>query len=292
MCFRCGDPNHLIGECPKPSKDKNQRAFVGGSWSDSGEEDDEKVKDEMCHVAQASSEPLIIQQDHNLKLKSNELMMEQRNELSKAMQSMFEEYRQREQAANLRSQDSLIMGNEDLSTIPKKESDEVIKSSVKDLVLIPSESEDTSGSHSECILSSCDDFSPINIFEEKSMTFPNPLFNSNDDFTSSDDESLSDEDILKDNAKIYSNPLFEFDDEYISSDDEYFDPRGDFEDIDAFLDINTSTDVKDGYHDSEGDIIYLESLLTNETIPSLLSKDCVDFDDSRAHGFVLRSIEL
>ncbi|GJW43773.1 zinc finger, CCHC-type containing protein [Tanacetum coccineum] len=26
-CFRCGDPNHLIGECPKPSKDKNQRAF-------------------------------------------------------------------------------------------------------------------------------------------------------------------------------------------------------------------------------------------------------------------------
>nr|GEW31523.1 zf-CCHC domain-containing protein/UBN2 domain-containing protein [Tanacetum cinerariifolium] len=26
--FRCGDPNHLIGECPKPPKDKNQRAFV------------------------------------------------------------------------------------------------------------------------------------------------------------------------------------------------------------------------------------------------------------------------
>ncbi|GJX80347.1 retrovirus-related pol polyprotein from transposon TNT 1-94 [Tanacetum coccineum] len=24
-CFRCGDPNHLIGECPKPPKDKNQR---------------------------------------------------------------------------------------------------------------------------------------------------------------------------------------------------------------------------------------------------------------------------
>nr|GEU29051.1 RNA-directed DNA polymerase, eukaryota, reverse transcriptase zinc-binding domain protein [Tanacetum cinerariifolium] len=41
-CFRCGDPNHLIGECPKPPKDKNQRALVGGSWSDSGEEDDEK----------------------------------------------------------------------------------------------------------------------------------------------------------------------------------------------------------------------------------------------------------
>ncbi|GJZ02097.1 hypothetical protein Tco_0520058 [Tanacetum coccineum] len=52
----CGDPNHLIGECPKPPKDKNQRAFVRGSWSDSGEEDDEKVKDKTCLVAQASSE--------------------------------------------------------------------------------------------------------------------------------------------------------------------------------------------------------------------------------------------
>ncbi|GKC29383.1 zf-CCHC domain-containing protein [Tanacetum coccineum] len=36
-CFRCGYPNHLIGECPKPPKNKNQRAFVGGSWTDSGE---------------------------------------------------------------------------------------------------------------------------------------------------------------------------------------------------------------------------------------------------------------
>nr|GFA64991.1 zf-CCHC domain-containing protein/UBN2 domain-containing protein [Tanacetum cinerariifolium] len=55
-CFRRGDPNHLIGEFPKPPKEKNQRAFVGGSWSDSGEEDDEKVKNETCLVAQVSSE--------------------------------------------------------------------------------------------------------------------------------------------------------------------------------------------------------------------------------------------
>ncbi|GJY75192.1 retrovirus-related pol polyprotein from transposon TNT 1-94 [Tanacetum coccineum] len=55
-CFRCGDPNHLVRECPKPPKDKNQRAFIRGSWSDSGEEDDENVKDETCLVAQASSE--------------------------------------------------------------------------------------------------------------------------------------------------------------------------------------------------------------------------------------------
>ncbi|GKA27808.1 hypothetical protein Tco_0713976 [Tanacetum coccineum] len=115
-------------------------------------------------------------------------------------------------------EDSLIMGNEELSTIPEKESDEFIKSSVEDLVPIPSESEDTSESDSDCDLPSCDDFSPINVYEEKSVTFSNPLFDSNDDFTSSDDESLSDEDVPEDNVKIYSNPLFEFDDEYISSD--------------------------------------------------------------------------
>nr|GEY40905.1 hypothetical protein [Tanacetum cinerariifolium] len=35
--------------------DKNQRAFAGGSWSDSSEEDDEKVKNETCIVTQALS---------------------------------------------------------------------------------------------------------------------------------------------------------------------------------------------------------------------------------------------
>ncbi|GJU97894.1 reverse transcriptase domain-containing protein [Tanacetum coccineum] len=55
-CFRCGDPNHLIGECSKPPRDKNQRAFVGGSWSDSGEENDEKIQDETCLVAQVPNE--------------------------------------------------------------------------------------------------------------------------------------------------------------------------------------------------------------------------------------------
>nr|GEY23882.1 hypothetical protein [Tanacetum cinerariifolium] len=110
------------------------------------------------------------------------------------------------------------MGDEELNTILKKELDEVIKSSVEDLVPIPSESEDISGSDSECDLPSCDDFSPINVLEGKSMTFSNPLFDSNDDFIFSDDESQSDEDVSKENFKIYSSHLFKFDDEYISSD--------------------------------------------------------------------------
>ncbi|GJX95751.1 retrovirus-related pol polyprotein from transposon TNT 1-94 [Tanacetum coccineum] len=31
ICFICGDPNHLIVECSKPPKDKNQKDFVGAS---------------------------------------------------------------------------------------------------------------------------------------------------------------------------------------------------------------------------------------------------------------------
>nr|GEX20555.1 hypothetical protein [Tanacetum cinerariifolium] len=46
--------------------------------------------------------------------------------------------------------DSLIMGDEHLDTIPKNKSDEFIKSSVKNLVLNPSESEDLSDIEREC----------------------------------------------------------------------------------------------------------------------------------------------
>ncbi|GKC92714.1 hypothetical protein Tco_1158156, partial [Tanacetum coccineum] len=48
--------DHLIKECPKPPRSKNQRFFVEGTWSDSGEDEEEKTKDETCLVAQASNE--------------------------------------------------------------------------------------------------------------------------------------------------------------------------------------------------------------------------------------------
>nr|GEW42828.1 hypothetical protein [Tanacetum cinerariifolium] len=93
--------------------------------------------------------------------------------------------------------DSLIMRDDHLDTILEKESKEFIKSSVENLVLNPSESEDKR----ECDVPACDDFT----------TFFNLLFDTNDDFSFSDNELFCDEDISK---EIYSNPLF--DEEIIS----------------------------------------------------------------------------
>ncbi|GJY70058.1 zf-CCHC domain-containing protein [Tanacetum coccineum] len=53
-CFKCGDPNHFISDCPKHSYN-DQNAFVGGCWSDSDEDDDSK-KDEICLMAHDSNE--------------------------------------------------------------------------------------------------------------------------------------------------------------------------------------------------------------------------------------------
>nr|GEY17704.1 hypothetical protein [Tanacetum cinerariifolium] len=84
--------------------------------------------------------------------------------------------------------DSLSMGDEHLDTILATESDEVIKSSVKDLVPIPSESEGI----------------PDTMCDVQLVNNPTPLetkdhfkivINSNDDYSSSDDDSLSYENI-------------------------------------------------------------------------------------------------
>nr|GEZ73906.1 hypothetical protein [Tanacetum cinerariifolium] len=86
--------------------------------------------------------------------------------------------------------DSLIMEDEHLDTILTTESDELIKSSVENLVPNPSESEGENG----CDMPVC------------FTTFSNVLFDSEYEFDSVDDQSLSDEDFSE---EIFSNPLFE-----------------------------------------------------------------------------------
>ncbi|GKE43808.1 hypothetical protein Tco_1471092, partial [Tanacetum coccineum] len=162
---------------------------------------------------------------------------------------------------------SLSIGDEHLDTIPAIESDEVIKSSGQNLVPIPSEFEDFSNIESECDVPVCDD----------SMTFSNPLFDSDDDFSSSDDESFSDEDgdihlverLFYDNSSPRPpeelNSTESFPPSHIPVEDS--DPF--MEEIDLFLasDESIPSGIDSDYSDSEGDNLFLERLLHDDPTP-------------------------
>nr|GEX74081.1 hypothetical protein [Tanacetum cinerariifolium] len=128
--------------------------------------------------------------------------------------------------------DFLIMGNEELSTKPKKETDEVIKSSVEDLVPILK-----------------------------------PSFEFDDEYISSGVNTLFDEVLedIKSKAFYDSNldePAFLVTPLFDSNEDECFDPEGNVDEINAF---DIPSDFKDGYYDLEGDVLYLESLLSDDS---------------------------
>ncbi|GJW38452.1 hypothetical protein Tco_0064297 [Tanacetum coccineum] len=188
--------------------------------------------------------------------------------------------------------DSLIMEDEHLDTIPVTESANTIKSSVDDLVPTPSESADLSDGESECDVPINDDSS-----ESHFTTFSNPLFDSNDDF-SSDDESLSEEEIQKDEFKYFSNPLYDLDDEIITN--EKFLPNQ--KDLDVVIPIppgidercfNAESDLLESLQNREIpiDSTKIDSILDEFSLPRppeipSFSQDVMDlvFDDSIPPG--------
>ncbi|GKA37692.1 hypothetical protein Tco_0724257 [Tanacetum coccineum] len=106
------------------------------------------------------------------------------------------------------------------------------KQEVKNIV---EQSEVTSDNESECDV-------PVNDESSKNfMTFSNPLFDSNEDFTFSNDDSLFDEDVPMENFKIYSNPLFD-NEEIISTkiDPHYFNAESNL--IESLLNRDTLID--------------------------------------------------
>ncbi|GKA69169.1 hypothetical protein Tco_0775233 [Tanacetum coccineum] len=201
--------------------------------------------------------------------------------------------------------DSLIMGDEHLSTIPDTKSDKVIKSSVENLVPIPSES--GAISDGECDLPICDSSPKSNL-----VTHSNPLFDSNDNFTSSDDESFSKEDVTMEEFKICSNPLFDFDeanpifDEVLENNSSPRPPKelncensiesfslspipvedSDFlmKEIDVFLasDGSMPPGIDSDGSNSEGDNLFIERLLYDDPIP-LPEYDHFHFNNEPTH---------
>ncbi|GJU44442.1 hypothetical protein Tco_1201708 [Tanacetum coccineum] len=136
------------------------------------------------------------------------------------------------------------MGEEHLDTIP----------SVENLVPILRESEGLSDNESECDMPVCDVSSPI------FTVFSNPLFVSNDNF-SSDDESVSEEEIQKDEFNSFSNPLYDIDDEIITNESNLLSKK----DLDEIILIPPGID--EPCFNAESDL--LESLLNRDS-PSLL----------------------
>ncbi|GJR27475.1 hypothetical protein Tco_1103707, partial [Tanacetum coccineum] len=85
--------------------------------------------------------------------------------------------------------------------------------------------------------------------------------------------------VHEENFQVYSNPLFEFDDNFTSSnenplfnemdEDVCSDPEDDIDEINAFLVMEVSSNFEEGYFDSEGDVTFLENLLSDDTTHNL-----------------------
>nr|GFB12421.1 hypothetical protein [Tanacetum cinerariifolium] len=103
--------------------------------------------------------------------------------------------------------DSLSMGDEHLDTISAKKSDEVIKSSVEDLVPIPSKFEGIPDTMCDVHL----DNNPTPLEAKNNFE---TVINSKDDISSSDDDSLHEENIEYEETNTFHNSLPEFEDFY------------------------------------------------------------------------------
>ncbi|GJR22304.1 hypothetical protein Tco_0970831 [Tanacetum coccineum] len=147
-------------------------------------------------------------------------------------------------------EDSLSLGDEHLNTIPEKESDKFIKSSIEDHVPIPIDKNLFPKKLNE---DECFDPGVDFVLEEIEACLTSDFIPSgidNDNFDQEGDILLL-EKLLNDNP---SSPL---------------PPKElNFEEL-KVIKSNVSTDFEDDYYDSEGDIIYLENLLIKDTILNL-----------------------
>ncbi|GKE81549.1 reverse transcriptase domain-containing protein [Tanacetum coccineum] len=218
---------------------------------------------------------------------------------------------------SIEPKDSLIMGDEHLSTF-----------STEEIVPILKEYEDISRSDSKNVLPLCDDFSSFNVPRDDFVTFSNPLFEFDVNFKnplfdevledikckdfypnldestflvtpltdSNKDECLTPEDdieiLLHHDPSIplksvdsilegfIEDPPFEENDDWeckTNDEAECFNPGGDNDEIDAFLAIEVPTYIE-GYYDSEGDVTYLESLLSEDTTHNLSSEVFFEYE--------------
>ncbi|GJS19305.1 hypothetical protein Tco_0447937 [Tanacetum coccineum] len=189
ICFDCGDLLHGLNclECDLTRKilEKAFQKFQNTS----------KSSNDNSNVVNAPREPFVVKQDPSVNSSQKSPLIDQKccYECGDSLDGIFCQqctYDDDDYTIAItpvlptkEPVNSLSMGDEHLDTIPATESDEVIKSSVENLVPIPSEPEGIPDS--VCDVPLCNNPTPLEAFKEHSET----IIDSNNDYSSSDDDS-------------------------------------------------------------------------------------------------------
>ncbi|GJR55016.1 reverse transcriptase domain-containing protein [Tanacetum coccineum] len=101
----------------------------------------------------------------------------------------------------------------------------------------------------------------------------NPLFNKMDENVENKNSNVSDEPVL------LNTPLTD----KVKS----FAPEDDIDEIDAFLAMEVPSNFEEGYFDSEGDVIFLENLLSDDTTHKLAPQGFPIMNQNKMNPFII-----
>ncbi|GKE14224.1 reverse transcriptase domain-containing protein, partial [Tanacetum coccineum] len=110
------------------------------------------------------------------------------------------------------------------------------------------------------------------VHEENFQVYSNPLFEFDDNFKSSNINPLfneMDEDVENENSNVSNSDEPVLLNTPLTDKVECFAPEDEIDEIDTFLAMKVSSNFKECYFDSEGDVIFLENLLSDDTTHNL-----------------------
>ncbi|GKE97417.1 hypothetical protein Tco_0020768, partial [Tanacetum coccineum] len=110
------------------------------------------------------------------------------------------------------------------------------------------------------------------VHEENFQVYSNPFFEFDDNFTSSNINPLfneKEEDVKNENFNVSDSDEPVLLNTPLSNKVEFSNPEDDIDEIDAFLAMEVSSNFEAGYFDSEGDVIFLKNLLSDDTTHNL-----------------------
>ncbi|GKC24787.1 hypothetical protein Tco_1026937, partial [Tanacetum coccineum] len=110
------------------------------------------------------------------------------------------------------------------------------------------------------------------VHEENFQVYSNPLFEFDDNFNSSNENPLFNEmveDVENENSNVSNSDEPVLLNTPLSDKVECSDSEDNIDEIDAFLAMEVSSNFEEGYYDSEGDVIFLENLLSDDTTHNL-----------------------